>query len=609
MRNILMILGTLLFLASCASDHLQYSQDQFTTLNYQKNIANSIDYADNFIDFDDANIPKANLEPRDLSALIQADVAFNQGDYLKAAPVYYYLSERYRDPRLIYKGIICYEHFSVAPHDTARLNQLINLLVKTAPDSKLALLFSIRPNVENGNLDAAKDSLKTVIKSNPNKARAILLFLTTIITNDYDRKDSQNLEKFAEFVADKYSDYPESLLFSVVSYSITTNSSALLGSLDKINTYYPSWEVPVYWSAGILMKDEHLSLLMDMLNHEIGRYQNPSATLQNLYIAALIRTGSLNQANNYIESSLRQTPHSGSLMVNSAIVNYKLGNINAAITSLLKARQNNAMLDGVTDFSLASLYDYSHKYESAIQFYKLSATQSPILTPSADLATFRAYVNLGQYQKADQFLDGISKTLRLTDKDALITKITLYTSLGKYDIAYKLTEDKIKMYSNDKVMVYLYASLSGFTNRSAQSIQWYKKYIKMNPDDATGYNDLAFVMTENTTHYQEASVYAQKAYLLSPKDPAIQDTIGWVYYKLGNYAKAQGYLESAYQQTHDSDTAMHLKQVYLAQKMTDKANKVVVLTKEVEKQQNEKLMLNQAMLILMYYQYGLDLNK
>ncbi len=609
MRNIIVALAVFVLLASCASDHLQYNQDQFTTLNYQKNIANSIDYADNFIDFDNANIPKASLEPGDMSALIQADVAFNQGDYVKSAPVYYYLSNKYRDPRLIYKGIICYEHFSVAPHDTARLNQLINLLVKTAPESKLAMLFSIRLNIENGNLDTAKDDLKAVIKSNPNKTRAILLFLTTIITNDYDRKDSQNLEKFAEYVRDKYSDYPESLLFSVTSYSITTNKELLFSSLNNVNTNYPNWEVPVYWSAGILMKDEHLSLLMEMLNHEIGRYKNPSNTLQNLYIAALIRTGNLNQANAYIESALKQTPHNGSLMINSAIVNYKLANLNAAINSLHNARQNNAMLDGVTDFALASLYDYSHKYESAIQFYKLSATQSPILTPSDDLAIFRAYVNLGQYQQADRFLDEITKTTRLTDKDALITKITLYTSLGKYDIAYNLTNEKIKIYSNDKVMVYLYASLSGFTNHSTQSIKWYKKYIKMSPDDATGYNDLAFVMAENTKDYQEASTYAEKAYMLSPKDPAIQDTIGWVYYKLGNYTKAQGYLEQAYQQTHDSDTAMHLKKVYLAQKMTDKANKVIVLSKDVEKQQNEKLMLNQVMLILMYYQYGLDLSQ
>lgn len=609
MRNIIMALGAIILLASCASDHLQYNQNQFTTLNYQKNIANSIDYADNFIDFDSANIPKASLEPGDMSALIQADIAFNQGEYIKAAPVYYYLSNKYRDPRLIYKGIICYEHFSVAPHDTARLNQLINLLVKTAPDSKLAMLFSIRLNIENGNLDTAKDDLKAIVKSNPNKTRAILLFLTTIITNDYDRKDSQNLEKFAEYVTDKYSDYPEAQLFSVASYSITADRTLLFNSLDSINVSYPTWEVPVYWSAGILMKDEHLSLLMDMLNHEIARYKNPSNTLQNLYIAALIRGRNLNQASAYIESSLKRTPHNGGLMINSAIVSYKLGNIDAAINSLLNARQNNALLDGVTDFSLASLYDYSHKYESAIQFYKLSATQSPILTPSDDLAIFRAYVNLGQYQQADRFLDGITAITKMTDKDALITKITLYTSLGKYDIAYNLTNAKIKMYADDKVMVYLYASLSGFTNRSTQSIKWYKKYIKMNPDDATGYNDLAFVMTENTKDYKEASVYAEKAYMLSPKDPAIQDTIGWVYYKLGNYAKAQIYLEQAYQQTHDSDTAMHLKQTYLAQKMMDKANKVIILSKDVEKQQNEKLMLNQAMLILMYTQYGLDLSQ
>lgn len=609
MRNLVITVLASIFIGACASDHLQYTSEQFTNVNYQKNILNSIDYADNFIDFDQTSIPKASLEPADLSLLIQADVAFNQGDYSKAAPTYYYLSTKYRDPRLIYKGIICYEHFTMALHDTARLNQLVNLLIKVAPDSQLTRLFSVRVNIENGNLDEAKDDLKYVIKANPAKTRAILLFLTTIITNDYDRKDTNNLDKFAAYVADKYSDYPEANLFAAASYSITNNRQQLFDQMDQINREYPNWEVPVYWSAGILIKDASLPLLMDMLDREIKRYSRPSLFLQNLYIAALIRTDRLPVAKDYIESSLKQTPDNGNLMVNSAIVNYRLGNNNSAISSLLSARQNQVTLDGAVDFAIASLYDYSHAYESAIRYYKLSATQSQLLAPSTDLAIFRDYVNSSQYREADNFLDSVARSAKLGDKDSLILKATLYTSLSKYDRAYDLVSKKIRIYENDPVVVYLYASLSSFTNRVPQSIKWYKKYIIMNPNDPAGYNDLSFLLVENTKNYSEAGIYANRAYLMAPKDPAIQDTIGWVYYRQGDYKKAQGYLESAYQQTHDSDTAMHLKQVYLAQKMTDKAAKVVILSKTVEKQQLEQNMLNQAIIILMYYQYGLDLNR
>jgi len=609
MKNIIIVMIAVVFLGACASDHLQYNQDQFTNSNYQKNILNSIDYADNFIDFDETNIPKANLEAADLSILIQADVAFNQGEYAKSAPAYYYLANKYRDPRLIYKAIIGYEHFSSAPHDTARLNQMVNLLEKVAPDSKLARLFSIRIDVENGDFSEAKNNLKAVIKSNPEKARAVLLFLSTIMTNDYDRKDAANLDKFAGYVADKYSDYPEAGLFAVASYSISNNKAALFTALDSINSEYPKWEVPVYWSAGVLIKDERLQLLISMLDREIKRYQYPSPSLQNLYVAALIRTDRLDIANAYIESSLKANPGQGSLLINSAIINYKLANNSAAIQSLLTAKQNKVNLDGAVDFAIASLYDYNHQYESAIRYYKSTATQSPLLTPSTDLAIFRAYASLNQYQQANNFLDTIARATKLGEKDTIILKATLYTSLNKYDIAYDLVNSKIKQYGSDSVMVYLYASLSGFTNRTSQSLKWYRKYIALNPNDPVGYNDLAFLLAENSKNYTEAKTYADRAYSMSPKDPAIQDTIGWVYYKLGDYPKAQGYLESAYQQTHDSDTAMHLKQVYLAQKMADKADKVVILSKVVEKQQQEKNMLNQAILILMYYQYGLDLSR
>ena len=609
MKKLLVSIFAATMIYGCANDRPQYDTQQFSNVNYQRNVVNAIEYADNFVDFDQDNIPKANLDAQDFSILLQADIAFNQGSYAKAGDSYYLLAKKYKDPRIIYKGIVCFEHSSASPVQFAKLNELINELISVDPNSKVSKLFGVRVALEKNDLATAKSDLHTVVKSDPTKVRAILVFLSTIISNDISKTSSQTLEEFAKYVQDKYGQYPESLLFGIVSFSVTANHDELFASLDNINQLYPNWEVPIYWAAGVLAKHEELKLMQAMLDHEIKTRKEPSSSLQNLYIASLISSDKLPEANGYIESELAKSPQNGNLMVNDAIVEYKLGNNQSAIKSLINAKQNDTSLNGAVDLAIGNLYDYSNHYESAVTYFQNVLAVNPLLSPAANMGIFRAYVNNNQIDNANKFADSLAAAAKLSAYDAAVLKISLFVGMGKYDIAYQYADQKIKLYSYDKTFVYLYASLSGLTNRTNQAITWYKKYIKLNPNDPIGYNDLGFIYADKTTEFLHARQLAEQAYHMSPNDPAIMDTLGWAYYKLGMYDKAVYYLLPAYRLTQDRDTALHLKATYIAQGQKDKADKVIITPQNIEKMQFEQNMLSQAMLILMYYQYGLDLSR
>lgn len=592
---------------SCLSAKTQYSNEQFTNENYQQSVANSFEFADGFVDFDQNNIPKANLDAADFSVLLQADIAYNQADYAKACDSYYHLAIKYKDPRIIYKGVVCCERIGVIYAGQTRLNQLINLLITKVPNSKVTKLLSIQIGLAKNNFAAAKADLNEVIKSYPDKTQTILLFLATALSNNVQGNSNESLTKFAAYVEDKYSRYPESWLLGVVIYSMANDEKNLLSSFDYINKNYPNWEIPVYWSAGILAKQQQLRLMQTVLQYEIDRIKQPSNLLQNLYIAALINAGKYKFAYNYVESELIKTPQKTNLLINSAILEYKLGDNNAALNSLLKAKTNKTNLNGTLDLAIASLYNITNHKESAVVYYQKVIALNPALKPAANIGIFRAYISSGQYTAADKFIESLAKTARLNGYDAVILKVTLYTGAKKYETAFQIAQQKISLYSNKKTFVYLYASLSGLTKRTQQAIIWYKKYIKLNPKDPAGYNDLSFIYADKTTDYTQAKELAEHAYRLAPHDPAILDTLGWVYYKQGQYDKAVNYLMQAYQLTHDPDTAKHLKAAYLTQGQTDKANKILILDENNEQAQFEQSMLNQAMLILMFYQYGMDL--
>ena len=87
MKRNLLILIFAGFIFGCTSTSTPlYNQQEFQTENYQKNVDNAVDATDLLSDFDQSKIPAANKEPADISNLVQADLYYNQGDYIRAFP-------------------------------------------------------------------------------------------------------------------------------------------------------------------------------------------------------------------------------------------------------------------------------------------------------------------------------------------------------------------------------------------------------------------------------------------------------------------------------------------------------------------------------------------
>lgn len=97
-------------------------------------------------------------------------------------------------------------------------------------------------------------------------------------------------------------------------------------------------------------------------------------------------------------------------------------------------------------------------------------------------------------------------------------------------------------------------------------------------------NYVAYSITEMGGDLEEAEQLALKAYGLQKDDAFIIDTLGWVYYKKGEYAKALTYLEKAHELSPDVGViAEHLGDVYLKLKKDDKARNAYLKARKEEK--------------------------
>jgi putative PEP-CTERM system TPR-repeat lipoprotein len=77
------------------------------------------------------------------------------------------------------------------------------------------------------------------------------------------------------------------------------------------------------------------------------------------------------------------------------------------------------------------------------------------------------------------------------------------------------------------------------------AIPHYRKALEVDADNVPALNGLAYNLASWTSDLDEALKYAERAKELAANDIYVEDTIGWVYFRKGFYAKALDHLQSA----------------------------------------------------------------
>jgi len=101
-----------------------------------------------------------------------------------------------------------------------------------------------------------------------------------------------------------------------------------------------------------------------------------------------------------------------------------------------------------------------------------------------------------------------------------------------------------------------------------------RKLIELRPDSAHAYNALGYTLADRNQRLPEALDLIKKAIELMPDDPQIIDSLGWVYYRMGDLPTALKHLRKAYATKPDVEVAAHLGEVLWTSGARDEALKV-----------------------------------
>jgi tetratricopeptide (TPR) repeat protein len=182
-----------------------------------------------------------------------------------------------------------------------------------------------------------------------------------------------------------------------------------------------------------------------------------------------------------------------------------------------------------------------------------------------------AYSQSGKFAEAeDSFKKAQAKDPKSTASDVYL--FADYMKKGRVDDGIKTLDDIIKRDPKNTSAYGVKAQLYESQGKLEEAKQYYIEALKVNPNFDGAANNLAYILAEQGTDLNSALGYAQKARKDQPEDPEIADTLGWVYYKTGNYVLAQEQMRFAISKQPDNGGFQyHLAMVYKQLKRTSEA--------------------------------------
>ena len=167
----------------------------------------------------------------------------------------------------------------------------------------------------------------------------------------------------------------------------------------------------------------------------------------------------------------------------------------------------------------------------------------------------------GRLDEALQLIRDIPVRRTEDERMKLVAEAQLLREHERPQQAYDLLYAELQKTPDDQDLLYDTAMAAEKLDRVDIMERLLRQLISINPEAQAAYNALGYTLADRNMRLPEARELIQKAVELSPNDPFIQDSLGWVEFRLGNHEKALTILQAAFKRQPDAEIAAHLGEV------------------------------------------------
>ncbi len=175
-----------------------------------------------------------------------------------------------------------------------------------------------------------------------------------------------------------------------------------------------------------------------------------------------------------------------------------------------------------------------------------------------------AYLNfqMGKKAQARQIINDLLVQAP-KQEEVYLTNSYFYEEDNQWDLAIHALKAGLGKVERPQEIHFRLAVLYEKQNNRPESIQEIKKVLELDPNNADAQNFLGYSYAEAGVNLDEAEKLIREALKSKPNSGHIIDSLGWVYYKKGQYDKAVTELEKAHRiMPQDGTVAEHLGDAY-----------------------------------------------
>lgn len=310
-----------------------------------------------------------------------------------------------------------------------------------------------------------------------------------------------------------------------------------------------------------------------------------SKQLNVLYAQSLLKIGKDKKAEKQIYTTLERFSEEPELRFQLALLSAEF-NLNTVAKDLFTQNLDIGYRREESYFHLSRLAENEKDYQSAIDYLQPIKPGVGFLEARLQIAFLLAEQNkineaISSLQEARLLQVESQSVFYHAEADFLIQNGQQNEAMQVFNAAVAANPDLIKLR-------YARSMLAESMNDLALAESDLLYIIKLEPRNAMALNALGYTLTNKTNRHQEALVYIEQAYAISPDDAAIVDSMGWVHYRLGNYEQALTYLRKAIAMEADHEIAAHLGEVLWVSGLQTEAERV--WTEALNKRQDSEVL-------------------
>src|SRR3954468_1268490 len=508
-------------------------------------------------------LPENELNQELLFKFLVSEIAGQRGNIQLAAQGYLELAKATRDPRLARRAteLAAFGRLQNLALESAKLWLELDKNNAQARQTVAALLVS-------GNkLSEAKPYLEALISGDGNVAAGFMQ-LHSLLGKHPDHKAVLDVTRD---LAKGHAQLPEAH-FAVAQAAISAGNYDLAAAeVKEALKLKPDWELGALLNAQVLQDKQPGTKATDYLRGFLETYPKSREVRAN-YARLLIAGKQLKEAREQYQIMLNETPTNPDIVVTMGLLSLQMNELDQAEAAFKRALELKYRDVDSLHFYLGQVYEERKQYDEAMKQYSAVTAGEQFVAAQARYAFLLGRQN--KVAEAREYLQNVKTTSEEQRSLLIQAEAQLLREAKDYEGSFDVLNKALQKQPDQPDLLYDSAMAAEKLDRIDVVETNLRKLIALKPDHAQAYNALGYTLADRTERFKEAKGYIEKALTLSPDDPFILDSMGWVLYRMGNAKEGLEFLQRAYTKRPDPEIAAHIGEVLWARGQKQDAEKV-----------------------------------